>query len=84
VPISESGVSVCKRSGQLSDRIFVYAQFGENNFNNISDRKLGFFVHDAYGEYAVLKDKLSVGAGLSGVERFVPLLQSVSWFHSGS
>lgn len=52
--------------GQLSDRIFVYAQFGENNFNNISDRKLGFFVHDAYGEYAVLKDKLSVGAGLSG------------------
>lgn len=52
--------------GQLTDRIFVYAQIGENNFNNISDRKLGFFVHDACGEYAVIKDKLSVGAGLSG------------------
>jgi hypothetical protein len=52
--------------GQLTDRIFVYGQIGENNFNNISDRKLGFFVHDAYGEYAVLKQRLSVGAGLSG------------------
>jgi len=52
--------------GQLTDRIFIYAQIGENNFNNISDRKLGFFVHDAYGEYAVIKTHLSVGAGLSG------------------
>lgn len=52
--------------GQLTDRIFVYAQIGENNFNNISDRKLGFFVHDAYGEYAIVKEKLSAGAGLSG------------------
>jgi hypothetical protein len=52
--------------GQLTDRVFIYGQIGENNFNNISDRKLGFFVHDAYGEYAVLKQHLSVGAGLSG------------------
>lgn len=52
--------------GQLTDRIFLYGQIGENNFNNISDRKLGFFVHDAYGEYAVVKQRLSIGAGLSG------------------
>ncbi|MGV3461256.1 MAG: hypothetical protein ACO1N9_12465 [Flavobacterium sp.] len=52
--------------GQLSDRVFAYSQFGENNFNNISDRKQGFFVHDAYGEYAVDKQMLSLGLGLSG------------------
>lgn len=52
--------------GQLTDRVFAYSQFGENNFNNISDRKQGFFVHDAYGEYAVDKEMLSVGLGLSG------------------
>lgn len=52
--------------GQLTDRVFAYSQFGENNFNNISDRKLGFFVHDAYGEYAVDKQMLSLGLGLSG------------------
>lgn len=52
--------------GQLTDRVFAYSQFGENNFNNISDRKLGFFVHDAYGEYAIDKRMLSVGMGLSG------------------
>lgn len=52
--------------GQLTDRVFAYSQFGENNFNNISDRKQGFFVHDAYGEYAIDKEMLSVGIGLSG------------------
>jgi len=52
--------------GQLTDRVFAYSQFGENNFNNISDRKEGFFVHDAYGEYAIDRTRLSVGMGLSG------------------
>lgn len=52
--------------GQLTDRVFFYSQFGENNFNSVSDRKLGFFVHDAYGEYALDKTKISLGAGLSG------------------
>ena len=52
--------------GQLTDRVFAYGQFGENNFNNIADRKEGFFVHDAYGEYAVDKTRFSLGAGLSG------------------
>ena len=52
--------------GQLTGRVFAYSQFGENNFNNIADRKLGFFVHDAYGEYAIDKSMLSAGMGLSG------------------
>ncbi|MDP5140799.1 MAG: hypothetical protein NWP83_10080 [Spirosomaceae bacterium] len=59
--------------GQLTDRVFFYSQFGENNFNSISDRKLGFFVHDAMGEYSVVKTKLSLGGGLSawsGLSRF--------------
>lgn len=59
--------------GQLTDRVFVYSQFGENNFNAISDRKVGFFVHDALGEYALVKNKLSLGMGLtawSGLSRF--------------
>jgi len=52
--------------GQLTDRVFAYSQFGENNFNNIADRKLGFFVHDAYGEYAIDKTRISAGIGISG------------------
>lgn len=52
--------------GQLTDRVFAYSQFGENNFNSVSNRKLGFFVHDAYGEYAIDKQMLSLGMGLSG------------------
>jgi hypothetical protein len=59
--------------GQLTDRVFIYSQIGENNFSNTSDRKLGFFVHDASGEYAIVKNKLSMGAGLnawSGLSRF--------------
>ena len=51
---------------QVSDRVFFYSQLGENNYNNINDRKQGFFVHDAYGEYEVDKKRLSMGAGLSG------------------
>ncbi len=59
--------------GQLTDRVFFYSQLGENNFSDISDRKLGFFVHDALGEYALHPEKLSMGVGLtawSGLSRF--------------
>ncbi|MBA4849730.1 hypothetical protein [Emticicia sp. BO119] len=59
--------------GQLTDRVFIYSQFGENNFNGISDRKFGFFIHDALGEYVLIKNKLSLGGGLaawSGLARF--------------
>lgn len=52
--------------GQLTNEVFIYSQIGENNYNNISDRKQGFFIHDATGEYALDKEKLSLGAGLSG------------------
>jgi hypothetical protein len=54
--------------GQLTDRVFIYSQI-----NGISDRKFGFFIHDAVGEYAVVKNKLSFGGGLtawSGLARF--------------
>jgi hypothetical protein len=59
--------------GQLTDRVFIYSQFGQNNFNSLSARKAEFFLHDATGEYAVVKDQLSLGLGLSawnGLSRF--------------
>jgi hypothetical protein len=52
--------------GQLTDRVFFYLQFGQNNFNYLSPRKTGAFFHDVVGEYAVVKKKLSLGAGLTG------------------
>jgi hypothetical protein len=65
--------------GQLSDHIFFYTQFGQNNFNFLSqnqgNRKLQAFFHDALGEYKVWKgsDRLKLGAGLTianGLSRF--------------
>lgn len=52
--------------GQITDRTYIYLQIGQNNFNALSDRKQGFFIHDALGEYAVVKNKLSFGGGLTG------------------
>jgi hypothetical protein len=52
--------------GQFTDRVFFYAQIGQNNFNYLSARKTGFFLHDAIGEYAFVPKKLSIGAGLTG------------------
>ncbi|MCU0450723.1 MAG: hypothetical protein MUC97_12925 [Bernardetiaceae bacterium] len=51
--------------GQLTDRVFFYGQIGQNNFNYLSDRKAGFFLHDALGEYAVVKKHLYLGGGLT-------------------
>jgi hypothetical protein len=65
--------------GQLSDHVFFYTQFGQNNFNflsqNAGNRKLQVFFHDALGEYKVFKsnDALKLGAGLTianGLSRF--------------
>ncbi|GAB2959281.1 hypothetical protein GCM10027048_28280 [Hymenobacter coalescens] len=59
--------------GQLTDRVFIYSQFGQNNFNSLSARKAEFFLHDATGEYAVVRNKLALGLGLSawnGLSRF--------------
>jgi hypothetical protein len=65
--------------GQITDRVFFYTQFGQNNFNflsaNAGNRKLQAFFHDALGEYNVFKDKnwLKFGGGLTitnGLSRF--------------
>ena len=69
--------------GQLTDHVFFYAQFGQNNFNylagqnatNSGNRKVQVFFHDALGEYKVWKgnDKLYLGGGLTianGLSRF--------------
>jgi hypothetical protein len=65
--------------GQITDHVFFYTQFGQNNFNFLSqnggNRKLQAFFHDALGEYKVWKDndKLKFGGGLTianGLSRF--------------
>lgn len=64
--------------GQLSDRVFFYTQFGQNNFNRIAqnagNRKLQAFFHDVLGEYKISKgDQLKLGGGLTitnGLSRF--------------
>lgn len=65
--------------GQLTDHVFFYTQFGQNNFNFLSqnqgNRKLQAFFHDALGEYKVWKDndQLKLGGGLTianGLSRF--------------
>jgi hypothetical protein len=52
--------------GQMTDRVFFYAQFGQNNFTFSSARKVNIFLHDATCEYAFIKKHLSIGAGLMG------------------
>jgi hypothetical protein len=69
--------------GQLTDHVFFYTQFGQNNFNflagqnatNSGNRKFQAFFHDALGEYKVWKanDRLIIGGGLTianGLSRF--------------
>ena len=70
--------------GQISDHVFLYFQFGMNNFNYLnggfnptapSNRKIQAFFHDALSEYVVWKNKnyLKIGGGLSimnGLSRF--------------
>lgn len=58
---------------QLSDRVFFYAQFGQNNFNYTSKLYTGAFFHDAVAEFKVHPKMLSFGTGLtgwSGLSRF--------------
>lgn len=65
--------------GQVTDRVFFYFQFGQNNFNylsqNAGNRKLQAFFHDALGEYKISRgsEKLILGGGLTianGLSRF--------------
>lgn len=51
--------------GQITDRIFFYAQFGQNNFSFLQPRHAGAFLHDAVTEYKVIP-QLQIGAGLTG------------------
>jgi hypothetical protein len=64
--------------GQISKRVFLYFQFGQNNFNALysgaGNRKFAAFFHDAVCEYRFTKNnELKVGAGLTianGLSRF--------------
>ncbi|MDZ4714472.1 MAG: hypothetical protein SH819_03295 [Cytophagales bacterium] len=65
--------------GQLTDHVFFYFQYGQNNFNglaqNAGNRKLQAFFHDAIGEYKIKKgsEALVLGGGLTianGLSRF--------------
>lgn len=66
--------------GQITDRVFLYFQFGQNNFNSIynsipaGNRKNAAFFHDAICEYKLSnKDQLKIGGGLTianGLSRF--------------
>lgn len=65
--------------GQITNKVFVYFQYGQNNFNNAytntsNNRKFAAFFHDALCEYKVSKgNQLKFGAGLTvmnGLSRF--------------
>lgn len=68
--------------GQVTDRVFLYTQFGMNNFNKAaafpaynqsgtpSNRKIAAFFHDALGEYEVWRKQdqfIRFGGGLTVV-----------------
>lgn len=78
--------------GQITDRLYFYVQFGQNNFNFLSRRYTGAFFHDAVTEFKVAP-QFQIGGGLtgwSGLSRFaspavgsiltldVPLYQQVT------
>lgn len=51
--------------GKIHERVFLYSQFGINNFGYNSARKPGLFFHDVLGEYYITPRSLQVGAGLT-------------------
>ena len=53
-------------SGQILPRVFVFLQFGQNSFSYLSQRKTGAFFHDVTVDYALIRKKLFLGAGLNG------------------
>lgn len=53
-------------TGQLSDRVGIYVQFGQNNLNYQTPRKAQSFFHDVTTDYAFIKKHLSIGFGLNG------------------
>ncbi|MEZ5046331.1 MAG: porin [Chitinophagaceae bacterium] len=60
-------------TGTPTEKITYYVQASLNNFNSLSDRKLGLFISDANADYKVYKNHLDIGMGLSawsGLSRF--------------
>lgn len=55
--------------GQITDQVFFYTQFGQNNFGYQSPRKFGAFFHDALMEYHTSK-ALHLGMGLTAWNGF--------------
>lgn len=58
---------------QVSPHVFLYAQFGQNNFNYTSKLYTGSFFHDAVGELTLVPKHVTLGMGLtgwSGLSRF--------------
>lgn len=51
---------------QVNKKVFFYTQIGINSVNSLSARKTGLFFHDVTAEYAVHKNYLTIGGGLSG------------------
>lgn len=51
--------------GQVTDQVFFYMQFGQNNFGYSAARKTGAFFHDALIEYQFSKG-FELGTGLTG------------------
>ena len=59
--------------GQVHNKVFFYSQIGINNYNYMSARKPGIFVHDMILEYQIKPRSISLGVGLSswnGLSRF--------------
>ena len=52
--------------GKISDKVFIYTQFGQNNLSYDSPRKQGLFIHDAIAELEISPEYCSLGAGLTG------------------
>lgn len=52
--------------GQITKKVFFYTQIGINSVNSLSARKTGLFFHDVTAEYAIYKNHLTIGGGLSG------------------
>jgi hypothetical protein len=51
--------------GQITKCVFIYSQFGLDNFSYTSARKAGDFFHDAIAELKVYKKYISIGGGLT-------------------
>ena len=52
--------------GQLTDKVFFFTQFGQNNFSYTSKLYTGAFFHDAVIEFKIKPKTLSFGGGLTG------------------